>query len=131
MSIIVPSDRTTKQPARGYCLNAACRGTSERFEFETEHSPVVCPKCKADKTPMVGLLVLIHFLYPNPDGELIGDGGLRYSLACDDMRSILATATNQEAASGEFSVVNCPGCMKNAVEKKLAKVSGWEFLAEK
>ena len=129
MSIIVPNDRTCKQPARGYCLNPDCRGTTPRFEFESEHSPVVCPKCGSDQGPTVGLLVLIHFLYPNKQGEIIGEGGMHYSLACDSARAILATVTNQEAATGEISAVNCPGCLKNAVEKKLAKVSGWALAA--
>ncbi len=133
MPNIVPQDRTCKQPARGYCMNPLCmEKRGERFEFDTEHSPVVCPKCKADKSPLVGVLVLIHFLYHDPaGGPITGSDGMDYRVACDTERAYLATVTNQEAASGDISVVNCAGCLKAAKDKKLAKVQGWALFADK
>lgn len=129
----VPSDRTCKQPARGYCLNPLCmEKAGQRFEFDTEHSPIVCPKCKQDKAPMVGLLVLIHFLYHDPaGGPITGSDGMDYRLACDTERAYMATVSNLEAASGEIAAVNCPGCLKAAKEEGLAPMQGWAFTGNK
>lgn len=114
--IIIPGDRTTKQPARGFCYNPACRelSTDERFEFTVDHDRFACPKCGASGPPLAGLLVLIHLLVPHKAGHLIGTGGVRYMLACDETRAYVATVTNQEAGSGDLAAVNCPGCLAAA-----------------
>lgn len=116
--IAIPEDRTTSQPVRGYCLNVKCRGDEGRFEFVTEHDRFACPKCGGNTSPQVGLLVLIHFLVPNQQGKIVGSDG-RYSVACDADRAYLATETNLEAATGQLSCVNCPGCL-TAVQDALA-----------
>ena len=123
--IIIPGDRTTKQPARGYCLNPECRETSDasRFEFEVTNGEVVCPKCGANEAPTVGLLVLIHLLVPDKNGPIKGMNG-RYRLACDSKRAYLATGTNQEAATGDVRHANCPGCLEavaGQVKKQIQK----------
>lgn len=127
--IIIPNDRTNKQPVRAYCRNPECLESSDQdhFEFTTENSPIECPKCKANQSPMVGLITLTHFLYRSNAGPVVGTGGLRYALACDSKRAYLATVTNHEAASGEFSVVNCPGCITAAIEQKLVPQQGWQL----
>lgn len=131
-SIIIPSDRTTKQPVRCYCLNPDCRESSDkpRFEFTTEKTPVVCPKCGADQPQLVGVLALIHFLYPDKAGPIIGYGGIKYALACAPKRAYLATPTNNEAATGDIAFVNCPGCLREAIEKQLAPLHGYSLAAE-
>ena len=122
--IIIPGDRTTKQRARGYCMNPQCldASTDQQFEFDVEDDLFACPKCGANTSPMVGLLVLTHLLIPDPKGKIVGAGGIPYMLACDDTRAYLATCTNQEAATGEPSAVNCPGCLA-----KMPKGAGWKF----
>ncbi len=122
--IAIPDDRTIKQCPRGYCYNKECRNKPEddRFEFNIEHSRFACPKCGADRPPVAGLLTICHFLVPDPKGPIPGDGG-RFRFACDPTRSHLATETNNEAATGAFVAVNCPGCMKEAIEKKLIPLS--------
>lgn len=114
--VAVPHDRTTKQPLRGYCLNSACLEDPQhsRFEFEAHNDHFTCPKCGADSPLMVGLLTLTHLLLPDPAGKILGSGGQRYRFACDGERTILATETNNEAATGVLELVNCPGCLKAA-----------------
>ncbi len=124
-NIIVPGDRTSKQPARGFCTNPECLESSDddRFEFDVQHGDVVCPKCGCDHAPTVGLLVLIHYLVKDPKGRIRGLAG-RYRLACDSQRAYLATTTNQEAATGDLRHVNCPGCLaavQSAIGKQVQK----------
>lgn len=126
--IIIPGDRSQKQPAKGFCRNVQCLESSgaKRFEFvvNADHDEVACPKCGATESPMIGLLTLIHFLHRNPKGKIVGAGGLRWQLACDEPRAYLATMSNDEAASDQLQVVNCPGCLKAAAEKKLEDKQG-------
>jgi hypothetical protein len=130
--IIIPTDRTTKQQPRGYCLNPECLESSdqERFEFDVDHDRFACPKCGANSSPMAGLLVLTHLLMRDHKGPLIGAGGLKYRVACDDTRAYLATVTNQEAASGDVTAVNCPGCLIRHAEMKLPTVAGMSLSAQ-
>ncbi|MCI0333548.1 MAG: hypothetical protein L0228_10035 [Planctomycetes bacterium] len=124
--IIIPGDRTQKQPVTAFCINPECLEASDRkrFEFPVEHADVACPKCGATEAPMVGVLALTHFLHRNPQGKIVGMGGLRYQLACDQSRAYLATLTNEEAATDQLRAVNCPGCLKAAAEKKLKDKQG-------
>ena len=130
--IIIPTDRTTKQPARGYCRNPECLESSdqERFEFTAEHDRFACPKCGANAPPMVGLLALVHLLARDPKGSLIGAGGLQYRLGCDQTRAYLATVTNQEAATGDVSAVNCPGCLQYHADNKLPALAGMALIPQ-
>lgn len=129
--IVIPGDRSVKQQAWGVCMNIPCRekSTDERFTFPLDHDHLACPKCGADKPPMVGLLSLIHFLVPDAKGPIEGMGGLRYRLACDSMRAYLATHTNQEAATGELAAANCLGCLAEAEKLKLNR-AGFAMLAK-
>jgi hypothetical protein len=115
--IIIPGDRTSKQPARGYCTNPECRESNldSRFEFDLPHDRLACPKCGADRQPLVGLLALVHLLVRDKAGPVRGVGGLRYKLACDEKRAYLATVSNQEAATGDVRAANCPGCLRAVV----------------
>lgn len=107
--ISVPEDRTLKQPTRAFCRNPEC-STNGRFEFDFEHDNPACPKCGANRQPMVGMIVLTHLLIRNKKGVIEGEGGLRYSLACDEPRAYLATVTNLEAATDNVVLANCAGC---------------------
>lgn len=129
--LIIPSDRTNKQPVTCICRNPECLESSDKphFEFQAEHENIVCPKCGADRSPMVAMLALVHFLHREKNGPIVGMGGLRYRLACEEKRAYLATVTNQEAATGEFAHVNCPGCTKAAIEKKLVPLTGFAMNA--
>ncbi len=123
--IAVPGDRTLKQPVTGFCRNPQCREQSDReFTFTVEHDHFACPKCGADKAPMVGTLVLTHLLVPDPKGPVIGRGGIRWQIACDTKRAYLATATNLEAVTDQIGVVNCPGCLAVAEELGLRGATG-------
>lgn len=124
--ILIPRDRTKRQPARGYCYNPECREDSDqdRFEFDVEHDRFCCPKCGNDRPPGVGLLVLTHLMIRDPSGPIHGDMGQNYMLACDQKRAYLATVTNLEAATGDPAYCNCPGCLKVAEERKLTTPQG-------
>ncbi len=139
--ILLPQDRTQKQVVRGYCYNPECRNhyvdeahpdwrvQDGRFEFEVENDHFQCPKCGANKGPMVGALVLIHLLTRDKMGPIEGEGGLRYKIACDAKRAYLATFTNLEAVSTAIEVANCPGCLKVIQEQKL-KQTGLLYISE-
>lgn len=117
--IIIPDDRTSKQPATGYCLNPTCAPSGQlRFDFPLKHNRLGCPKCGANKPPLVGLLVLVHYLIANPLGEIEGMWGRRFSLGCDEIRAYLATTSNLEAATASIEAVTCPGCLKAAKKIK-------------
>lgn len=124
--IAMPKDRTVKQPATGFCRNKHCRIDGKEFQFPVEHDRFACPKCGADSKPMVGVLVLTHLLLPHEQGPLKGRSG-RWVIACDDQRAYLATATNQEAATDNAEVANCPGCLAKAIALGAVKVNGWQF----
>ena len=122
--IILPSDRTTKQPLMAFCRNVECIEDGKRFEFEVQHDPITCPKCGATEHPLIGVMSLIHFLHRADKGPIPGTGGLRYQVACDPTRTYLATDTNDEAASDQLGAVNCPGCLKAAADKKIKDNQG-------
>ena len=113
--IAIPHDRTDQQPLRGYCLNPACLEDSadQRFEFDVEHDRFACPKCGGQDAPMVGLLVIIHLLIRDAKGPIKGQMA-RFRVACNTKRAYLATLTNMEAATGDPSIANCPGCRAEA-----------------
>lgn len=127
--VSIPHDRTQKQPVRAICRNPECLENSDdpHFEFTAEHAQIVCPKCGADRSPMIGVLALVHFLTRDKKGPIVGYGGLRYKFACDEKRAYLATATNQEAATGDIRSVNCPGCLKAAADQELAPLAGFSM----
>lgn len=125
MGVAVPSDRTQMQPVRCFCRNQECYSPpQERFEFEIEHGDVVCPKCGANQSPMVGTLAIVHFMVRDNMGPLSGCGGLRYRLACEPNRHYIATNTNQEAGTGDLHVVSCIRCLAVAREQKLSASQG-------
>lgn len=130
--IIIPNDRTIKQQPRGYCLNPACRESSlaDRFEFDVDNDHFACPKCGADGPPIAGLLVLTHFLIQDRRGPIIGGGNIHYRFACDSVRAYLATETNQEAASGELTAVNCRGCLEAVAREKIRSTQGQACFAK-
>lgn len=120
-AVVMPADRSTKNPATGFCRNPKCQEQlGELFRFPIEHAHVSCPKCGANRTPMVGVFALVHLVLPLEGGKIRGAGGISLSLACDPDRDYLATRTNNEAASDDIEAVNCPQCIANA--KKLGIV---------
>ena len=74
---------------------------------------------------MIGLLTLTHFLVRDTGGPILGTGGLRYRLACDSNRDYLATLTNNEAATGDADLVNCPGCLAAMEQLGIKQNQGW------
>lgn len=128
-TITVPQDRSLKQPAMGFCRNPQCRERSDQeYRFIIEHDHCACPKCGANREPMIGLLVLTHLLIPSPDGPVIGGGGIRYEIACDARRAYLATATNMEAVTDNYRVANCPGCVERAKMLAIKQPLGEELV---
>lgn len=130
--IVVPEDRVVNQPATGFCRNPKCREKStEEFTFQVEHDRFACPKCGADSAPMVGLLVLTHLLVPEKGGPIKGKGGLTYRIGCDQKRAYLATVTNQEAATDNPKIANCPGCLAAAEKLGIKTATGWAYTGVK
>lgn len=125
--ISIPRDRTTKQKPRGFCTNPECLESSDqqRFEFDVDNDKFSCPKCGGCMAPMVGLLACVHLQVRDKAGPIVGYGGLRYRLACCPTRVHLATVTNEEGATGDLRFVNCPGCLKAAVDEKLPALTGF------
>jgi hypothetical protein len=126
--IKVPEDRTIHQPAAGFCRNPECRDDDREFRFTVENDRFACPKCGADRSPQVGLLVLTHLLLPHPQGPILGKAG-RWVIACDDERAYLATATNLEAATDNAKIANCPGCIAKAEQLGIKTDDTWKFQA--
>lgn len=126
--VFVPNDR--KGQPYGFCVNPECLESGEqRFEFPIENGDVVCPKCGADRTPMIGLLVVTHLLVRDKAGPVVGNGGLKFRIACDTTgkRTHLATITNQEAATGDYRSCNCMPCLQAATVRNELTVSGYEM----
>lgn len=121
--VVIPNDRTSKQPVVACCFNLECLEDGERFEFPCEHGDVVCPKCGATEAPMIAVLALTHFLIRDNTGPFRTGSG-RYSLACDPKRSYLATPTNNEAATDQLECANCPQCLAVAKERNLKPIQG-------
>jgi len=102
-------DRTKHQPIVWRCFNPECfeRG-AKVFDFERDAPK--CPKCGAE-APFITARALIHVLIRDENGPIPGEHGKRYRVACDAKRDYLATLTNEEAATGNPSAANCPGCL--------------------
>ncbi len=127
----VPVDRTEKQPVIAICRNPECREDGKQFEFFVTDDHFCCPKCGANREPMLALKVLIHLLVPHPQGPIQGQGGKKFVIACDDRRAYLATVTNKEAATGSPLLANCPTCIERAkqigvIKKRIFVVPGRE-----
>jgi len=71
---------------------------------------------------MIGTLTLTHLLVHDEHGPVRGKGGVPYKIACDSKRAYLATVTNDEAATDNVEVANCPGCIAAAEALKLPGV---------
>ena len=114
--IAIPDERTIKQRNFAYCQNPACAEGGKEFTFEVEHSYFCCPKCGANKPPLVGMIAKIHLMIPDRLGEFEGIGGLRYRIACDtkNKRGHISTVKNHEMGTGDKSVCNCVDCMAAA-----------------
>lgn len=126
--IVMPNDRSTKHPAKGFCRNPKCQEPDQReelFTFPIEHAHVSCPKCGATTSPMVGVYVLTHLVIPVQGGPLRAKGGISYAIACDSERAYLATQTNLEAATDDVNCVNCPACLENARKLGIKLQDGW------
>jgi len=110
-------------------MNPECFDASDqqRFEFDVENDRFCCPKCGADRPPVVALLSLVHLQVRDKAGKMVGFGGLRYRVACDQKRVHVATISNDEAATGDIRFVNCPGCLKAAFEENLPKLNGFSL----
>lgn len=121
----IPKDRSRSQPIRAWCANPLCAERADkRLEWNVTGDLVQCPKCKASRSPYVGIYVLIHLLVPADDGPIAGSGGRRWAIACDPTRAHLATGTNQEAATDDPEAANCPGCLRVAEDRGIASPSG-------
>lgn len=81
------------------------------FEFFGDYPE--CPKCGMG-APTVQKRALIHLLLRDAKGPIVGDQGFRWKMACDPRRTHLATENNGEAATGDSTCANCPGCLSAA-----------------
>jgi hypothetical protein len=125
MTIVISEpDQTTKQPIWWFCTNLECKPKIKPGLFEFESDYPKCPKCGAEGEPMVQKRTLVHYLQRNVKGPIKGLQH-RFVLCCDETRTVLATTTNGEAATGVLEFVNCPGCLK-AVGRELRQPEGDE-----
>lgn len=128
IEIVAPPEvltgQTVKQPVVWRCPNRECvepatlfdptdlaalnRPGVRYFEFAADYPE--CPKCGSGP-PAVTKRALIHLLVRDKKGPILGDMGLRWSMACDPKRTHLATEDNGEAATGNSLAINCPGCI--------------------
>lgn len=113
--------RTTKQPLSWQCNNPECSVDGALYRFQADIPK--CPKCSMEGFPYILMLALIHYMLPDPKGVFLGSRG-RYDLACQKSRTYLSLPDNNEAATGDPSVVNCPGCLKRISELRVRGVSG-------
>lgn len=133
--IILPDERSSKQRNYAFCENHECReinkstGQMDRFHFEVEHSIFCCPKCGANKPPIVGMLAKVHLMVRDKLGEFEGAGGLRYRIACDKGRGHISTLTNHEAGTDDLSVVTCEDCLEEARRLNAPAQSGLKTFA--
>lgn len=85
-----------------------CGVWPQMYEFEAD-API-CQKCGAVGVPMVALLVDVHYLAPDPRGNVLTGSG-RMKVACEPGRTHLATSSGAPwSATGEPSAVTCPRC---------------------
>jgi hypothetical protein len=120
----IGQDRTVKQPVTAFCRNPECANETGNFEFQVEHSGFACPKCGADREPYIGVQTLTHCLVQDKNGPIIGSGGRHYRIACDSKRAYLATVSNQEAATDQPQIVNCPGCRQQVHKMGIVDPTG-------
>lgn len=128
MAGLIHTEQTTKQPTVFRCPNPECNEsplTQSYFDFESDQP--VCPKCGVGP-PHVQKRSLIHLLVRDPRGQIEGQYGLRYRLACDVRRDYLATKLNGEAATGDPMAINCPGCL--ASPQAIAKLAAGQGLTK-
>jgi hypothetical protein len=91
------------------CYNCKARKPGVYREFEGDRAK--CPHCGAGE-PAVLELTPVHFLAGDPKGQIEGKNGLRYRVACDPRRDVLAVASSDTyAASGDPRAVTCPSCL--------------------
>lgn len=76
---------------------------------EWEGDLPVCPQCHAGEGLVVPL-VDVHWLILDAQGQIEGVHGLRYRVACDPARSVLATQTENYAGTDVIQAVTCPAC---------------------
>jgi hypothetical protein len=101
-----------------------CKHPSRRpgryHEFEADKP--LCPKCGAGE-PAVLQLVGVHFLYGDRMGPIEGRHGLRYRVACEPSREILAAhLADDYAASGDPRAVTCPSCLTTPHYRRAASI---------
>lgn len=122
--IAIPSERSIKQRQFAFCSNAQCAVGGKEFTFEVEHSYFCCPKCGANKPPLVGMLAKIHLMVQDRNGPFEGIGGIRYRIACDTgiEREHVSTLTNHEMGTGDKDCCNCVDCL--AIAEKEFRPAG-------
>jgi len=81
------------------------------LEFESDTG--ACPRCDA-AFPAVLPLVAVHYLVPDPRGQILGVNG-RYRIACDRFRDHLGLTlggqiVEQYHATGDYVAVSCRSC---------------------
>jgi hypothetical protein len=124
--IVIPEERSHKQRNYAFCANPACAENGQEFRFEIEHTLSPCPKCGANKPPLIGMVAKVHLMISDRMGPFEGIGGLRYRIACDTKgtREGVSTVTNHELGTDDRSVCNCIDCLKQADRLNVPAKSG-------
>ena len=63
-----------------------CYRCAPHHEFHSKEQE--CPRCGA-KGEIVVPLVLVHLIYENKAGRIVGEHGIRWSMACEPQRAVL------------------------------------------
>lgn len=124
--MVLPAERSIKQRNFAYCANPQCAENGREFHFEVEHDLFCCPKCGANRPPVVGMLAKIHLIVQDPRGQFEGVGGIRYRIACDTgkKRESVSTITNHEVGTGDITACNCVDCLAEAKKINAANKTG-------
>lgn len=93
------------------CMNPDCSDTG-RLGYVFEGTIPICPKCDS-RPPYVGTAVIMHFLYGDKTGNVVGYMNRKFRVACGG--SHIPTPYN--ATTTCMDVVNCPKCRKSEVYK--------------
>lgn len=104
----------TKAPTKEYlfqCMNPECFENNNVGYVFSSILPI-CPKCNA-RPPYVGTAVILHFLYKDNKGSMLGYMGHKYTIACGKK----FTCTPYEGMTNSLEAANCPSCKNSEIYK--------------
>ncbi len=106
-----PATPSNNQTFLFQCMNPDCNENGGiGYNFEGKFP--ICPKCNS-RPPFVGTAVIMHFLYGDKTGNVVGYMNKKFRVACGASH----TPTPYNATTTCMDVVNCPRCRQSEVFK--------------